>query len=138
VLREGRAPERAGWDLPGDPGRQGARGGPGRLRADGGLPRRRAGRAVRHRPGLHPGGLMRAAGRLLALAAAAGLFGAARGADAPPEPRVVYRLPGNPIVSPKSDASIGTNINGPSLIRVPGWVPNPLGAYYLYFAAHNG
>src|SRR5207249_6366426 len=34
--------------------------------------------------------------------------------------------------------SIGTNINGPSLIRVPGWVKKSLGKYYLYFADHNG
>ena len=30
------------------------------------------------------------------------------------------------------------NINGPSLIRVPDWLPNPLGQYYLYFAHHKG
>jgi hypothetical protein len=30
------------------------------------------------------------------------------------------------------------NINGPSLIRVPEWLPNPLGKYYLYFADHKG
>jgi hypothetical protein len=30
------------------------------------------------------------------------------------------------------------NINGPSLIRVPEWVQNPLGKYYLYFAHHQG
>jgi len=30
------------------------------------------------------------------------------------------------------------NINGPSLIRVPSWVQNPLGKYYLYFAHHIG
>lgn len=50
----------------------------------------------------------------------------------------VRRLPGNPIVSPASDPSLGTNINGPSLIRVPEWVSQPLGRYYLYFADHNG
>lgn len=50
----------------------------------------------------------------------------------------VTRLPGNPIISPQSDPSIGTNINGPSLIRVPKWVMKPLGIYYLYFADHNG
>ena len=33
---------------------------------------------------------------------------------------------------------MGSNINGPSLIRVPDWVPNPLGRYYLYFAHHQG
>lgn len=48
------------------------------------------------------------------------------------------RLPGNPLVTPKSDPSIGTNINGPAVIRVPKWVEKPLGAYYLYFADHNG
>jgi hypothetical protein len=48
------------------------------------------------------------------------------------------RLPGNPIISSQSDAGIGTNINGPSLIKVPKWVAKPLGAYYLYFADHNG
>ena len=32
----------------------------------------------------------------------------------------------------------GENINGPSLTRVPDWVENPLGAYYLYFAHHRG
>jgi hypothetical protein len=30
------------------------------------------------------------------------------------------------------------NVNGPSLIRVPDWIPNPLGRYYLYFAHHKG
>jgi len=33
---------------------------------------------------------------------------------------------------------MGDNINGPSLIRVPDWLPNPLGRYYLYFAHHRG
>jgi hypothetical protein len=36
------------------------------------------------------------------------------------------------------DARMGDNINGPSLIRVPDWVRNPLARYYLYFAHHNG
>lgn len=31
-----------------------------------------------------------------------------------------------------------TNINGPSLIRVPDWIDQPLGQYYLYFAHHKG
>ncbi len=50
----------------------------------------------------------------------------------------VKRLPGNPIITPTLDARIGTNINGPSLIRVPDWLPNPLGKYYLYFGHHQG
>ena len=32
----------------------------------------------------------------------------------------------------------GNNINGPSLIRVPTWLTNRLGNYYLYFAHHGG
>jgi len=32
----------------------------------------------------------------------------------------------------------GASLNGPSLIRVPAWVKNPLGKYYLYFAHHAG
>jgi hypothetical protein len=30
------------------------------------------------------------------------------------------------------------NINGPTIIRVPDWVANPLGTYYLYFSHHKG
>src|SRR5438128_2423377 len=48
------------------------------------------------------------------------------------------RLTDQPIVSPRMDERMGSNINGPSLIRVPGWLPNPLGRYYLYFAHHQG
>ncbi len=50
----------------------------------------------------------------------------------------VDRFEENPIIQPDMDPDIGTNINGPSLIRVPDWVVNPLGAYYLYFAHHQG
>jgi hypothetical protein len=50
----------------------------------------------------------------------------------------VTRFPGNPIITPQSSVTVGDNINGPSLIRVPGWVRNPLGRYYLYFAGHRG
>lgn len=48
------------------------------------------------------------------------------------------RLPENPIIYPALDARIDGNINGPSVIRVPDWVENPLGRYYLYFAHHQG
>jgi hypothetical protein len=48
------------------------------------------------------------------------------------------RLAHNPIVTPELSASLGDNINGPSLIRVPSWVSKPLGKYYLYFAHHQG
>lgn len=48
------------------------------------------------------------------------------------------RLVGNPILTPQSSPTLGDNLNGPSLIRVPHWVNNPLGRYYLYFAHHQG
>lgn len=50
----------------------------------------------------------------------------------------IERLGDGPIISPQTDPSIGENIQGPSLIRVPDWVENPLGRYYLYFADHKG
>ena len=48
------------------------------------------------------------------------------------------RLTADPIVHRGLHESLGDNINGPSLIRVPDWLPHPLGRYYLYFAHHNG
>ncbi|MBN1352852.1 hypothetical protein JXJ21_25915 [candidate division KSB1 bacterium] len=39
---------------------------------------------------------------------------------------------------PGLEGSDGSNINGPSVIRIPDWLPNPLGRYYLYFADHGG
>ena len=50
----------------------------------------------------------------------------------------VTRLMDQPIIRPDLHPSIGQNIQGPSLIRVPDWVANPLGKYYLYFADHKG
>lgn len=50
----------------------------------------------------------------------------------------VDRLVDAPIIDASSHPSIGHNIQGPSLIRVPEWVPDPLGRYYLYFADHKG
>ena len=50
----------------------------------------------------------------------------------------VERFPDNPIIRPNMKARIGSNINGPSLIRAPEWLPNRLGRYYLYFAHHQG
>lgn len=48
------------------------------------------------------------------------------------------RLPDNPIVRPFMDRWMGRNINGPSAIEAPDWLPNRLGRYYLYFAHHLG
>lgn len=50
----------------------------------------------------------------------------------------VRRFDRNPIIVASMSETIGDNINGPSLIRVPDWVRNPLGKYYLYFAHHQG
>lgn len=43
----------------------------------------------------------------------------------------VTRLTDAPIITPGLHPSIGKNIQGPSLIRVPDWVNEPLGTYYL-------
>ena len=51
---------------------------------------------------------------------------------------VVERLLDAPIIDASTDPSIGTNIQGPSLIRAPDWLASPLGRYYLYFADHKG
>jgi len=49
------------------------------------------------------------------------------------------RFKDNPIITAdKIPGPEGDNINGPSLIRVPDWLPNKLGKYYLYFAHHKG
>ena len=50
----------------------------------------------------------------------------------------VTRLLDEPIIGPELHPSLGVNIQGPSLIRTPEWLPNRLGAYYLYFADHKG
>ena len=50
----------------------------------------------------------------------------------------VERLLDGPIIGPSLHPSIGVNIQGPSLIRAPRWLPRPLGRYYLYFADHKG
>lgn len=48
------------------------------------------------------------------------------------------RLLDRPIIYPELDPTITANIQGPSLIKVPDWVKNRLGRYYLYFASHKG
>ena len=51
------------------------------------------------------------------------------------------RIASNPIIFPGMpglEGEAGANINGPSLIRLPDWIKNPLGRYYLYFAHHSG
>ena len=51
------------------------------------------------------------------------------------------RLGAGPIIEPGMPGLAGergASINGPSLVRVPDWVDDPLGRYYLYFAHHHG
>src|SRR5579864_6339910 len=50
----------------------------------------------------------------------------------------IQRLLDAPIISPELHSSIGENIQGPSMIRVPDWIERRLGDYYLYFADHKG
>lgn len=50
----------------------------------------------------------------------------------------VERLLDRPIITPEMDARMGSNIAGPSLIRVPDWVEGALGRFYLYFSDHEG
>jgi hypothetical protein len=56
-------------------------------------------------------------------------------------PFVATRLASGPIIRaemPGLEGERGTSINGPSVIRVPDWVEERLGVYYLYFAHHRG
>jgi len=48
------------------------------------------------------------------------------------------RLVDRPIIEPSTHPSIGHNIQGPSLLRVPEWLPDAPGRYLLYFADHKG
>ena len=62
----------------------------------------------------------------------------ARPAQQPsPGPVRVSRFATNPLVTVKSSATLGGNVNGPTVIRVPPWVKQPLGRYYMYFANHR-
>lgn len=48
------------------------------------------------------------------------------------------RIAQNPLITVASSPSLGDNVNGPSIIRVPSWLPHPLGRYYAYFGHHKG
>jgi len=50
----------------------------------------------------------------------------------------VQRFENGLIIPPLLSKEIGTNVQGPSLIKVPAWIKDPLGKYYLYFADHKG
>lgn len=51
---------------------------------------------------------------------------------------LLLRSESNPVIHTGLCDSIGCNINGPSVIAVPDWIPQRLGRFYLYFAHHNG
>ena len=42
------------------------------------------------------------------------------------------RLSQNPLITVDTSSSLGSNVNGPTVIRVPDWVERPLGRYYMY------
>jgi hypothetical protein len=61
------------------------------------------------------------------------------GQSATPAPAIrATRLPQNPLITVKSSPTLGDNVNGPAIIRVPSWIDHPLGRYYMYFAHHMG
>jgi hypothetical protein len=51
---------------------------------------------------------------------------------------LIKRFAGPIITQGMLDGLDGQNINGPSLIALPDWLPDRLGRYYLYFASHDG
>jgi len=55
-----------------------------------------------------------------------------------PVPEAAIVRHGPIITAEMLPGSDGNNINGPSLIKVPEWLHDPLGQYYLYFAHHQG
>ena len=59
-------------------------------------------------------------------------------ASAPVNVARAVRFPTNPLLTTRTSSSLGDNINGPTVIRVPPWVKQPLGRYYMYFAHHMG
>jgi hypothetical protein len=63
---------------------------------------------------------------------------AATPAAAPPPQISVRRFAQNPLITTRTSPSLGDNVNGPAVIRVPSWVERPLGRYYMYFAHHMG
>ena len=48
----------------------------------------------------------------------------------------IKRFVEEPIIKPFHNHEIGFNVQGPSLIKVPEWIKDPLGIYYLYFATY--
>jgi hypothetical protein len=53
-------------------------------------------------------------------------------------PWIAERVSSRPLVSRTAKERGYVNINGPTVIRVPKWIRQPLGRYYMYFAHHKG
>ena len=49
----------------------------------------------------------------------------------------VERSPGNPLIAPDRDHP-GDGAQGHTVIRVPSWIKNPLGKYFMYYSKHGG
>jgi hypothetical protein len=77
--------------------------------------------------------------KVISLTLLLGTAGALVAQPAPPAaPVTARRLSQNPLITLRSSPTLGDNINGPTVIRVPAWVERPLGRYYMYFAHHMG
>ena len=50
----------------------------------------------------------------------------------------IERFFSSPIIYPNMDDRMGSNINGPAIIRMPNWCKDKLGTYHLYFSDHKG
>src|SRR3954462_9351030 len=79
--------------------------------------------------------LVGAVGSLLCAGALISATAAVRAQSSPLNPR---RLSQNPLITVASSPTLGGNVNGPTIIRVPAWIERPLGTYYMYFANHMG
>ncbi len=51
---------------------------------------------------------------------------------------IIERFFSSPIIYPCMDDRMGSNINGPAIIRMPNWCKDKLGTYHLYFSDHKG
>lgn len=51
---------------------------------------------------------------------------------------MVTRIGDGPLIDASTHPSIGENIQGPSLVKMPDWCADRLGTYHLYFADHKG
>lgn len=87
---------------------------------------------------------------LLALSAAALVTASAQADGPPPQLKpaaplgrqvAAVRIGDGPVIYPGMpglEGDLGSNVDGPSVIRAPAWLEHPLGKYYMYFAHHRG